>query len=253
MPLLSGRVGVITGASSGIGAAVARALAAEGMSVVLGARRNDQLAEICASIRAAGGTADGVATDLRDEQQVERLIGTAVERHGQIDALVNNAAIGTLRLIEDGRTDEWRAIFDTNVIGTLLTCRAALRHMLPRGRGDILNMTSASAHEAWPYLAVYASSKAAIHTLSRGLRAEVAERGVRVMTIEIHNVGGTDFASNFEPALMPAAITRWKELGLLNPQTPMINPAAVARAVVFQLSQPEPSSIHHLTVRSRAN
>jgi NADP-dependent 3-hydroxy acid dehydrogenase YdfG len=139
------------------------------------------------------------------------------------------------------------------VLGTLMTCRAALRHMLPRGRGDIVNMTSASAHEAWPYLAVYAASKAAIHTLSAGLRAEVADQGIRVMTIEIHNVGGTDFASNFEPQIMPAAIARWKQLGLLNPKTPMLQAADVARAVVFQLAQPDPASIHHVTIRSRAN
>jgi NADP-dependent 3-hydroxy acid dehydrogenase YdfG len=253
MSALRGKVAVVTGASAGIGAATARALAAEGMKVVLGARRAERLTEVCATIRTSGGSAEFVATDMRDEVQVERLVTTAVERFGQLDALVNNAAIGTVRPIAEGRTDEWRAIFDINVLGTLIACRAALRHMLPCGRGDILNMTSASAHEAWPYLAVYAASKAAIHTLSDGLRAEVADRGVRVMTIEIHNVGGTDFASNFDRAILPAAITRWKELGLLNPKTPTLQPDAVARAVVFQLSQPDPASIHHLTIRSRAN
>jgi NADP-dependent 3-hydroxy acid dehydrogenase YdfG len=253
MQALAGRVGVITGASAGIGAAAARALAAAGMTVVLGARRAERLAAVCEQIRGSGGTADAVATDMRNEQQVERLIDTAVERHGRIDALVNNAGIGTLRTIAEGRTDEWRAILETNVLGTLMACRAALRHMLPHGRGDILNMTSASAHEAWPYLSVYAGSKAAIYTLSRGLRAEVAGRGIRVMTIEIHNVAGTDFASNFEPAVMPAAIERWVELGLLSRESPMIEPDDVARAVVFQLSQPDPASVHHLTIRSRAN
>lgn len=253
MAALEGKVAVVTGASAGIGAVTARALAAEGMKVVLGARRAERLAEVCAAIRTGGGSAEFVATDMRDEAQVERLVTTAVERFGRLDALVNNAAIGTVRAIAEGRTDEWRAIFETNVLGTLVACRAALRHMLPCGHGDILNMTSASAHEAWPYLAVYAASKAAIHTLSDGLRAEVAERGVRVMTIEIHNVGGTDFASNFDRAILPAAITRWKELGLLNPKTPTLQPDAVARAVVFQLSQPDPASVHHLTIRSRAN
>ena len=250
---LAGRVAVVTGASAGIGAAVARALAGAGVTVVLGARRGERLAAVCGDIRAVGGTAEFVATDMRDEAQVDRLVSTAVERYGQIDALVNNAAIGTVRTIAEGRTDEWRAILETNILGTLVACRAALRFMLPRGRGDILNMTSASAHEAWPYLAVYAASKAAIHSLSRGLRAEVAGKGVRVMTIEIHNVAGTDFASNFEPAVLPAAIRRWEELGLLSRESPMITPGDVARAVVFQLSQPDPASIHHLTIRSRAN
>jgi NADP-dependent 3-hydroxy acid dehydrogenase YdfG len=253
MQALAGRVGVITGASAGIGAAAARALAAAGMTVVLGARRAERLAVVCDEIRSAGGSAAAVATDMRDEAQVERLVDAAVEQHGRIDALVNNAAIGTVRTIAEGRTEEWRAILETNVLGTLVACRAALRHMLPCGHGDILNMTSASAHEAWPYLAVYAGSKAAIYTLSRGLRAEVAGRGIRVMTLEIHNVAGTDFASNFEPALMPAAIERWVELGLLSRESPMIEPDDVARAVVFQLSQPDPASVHHLTIRSRAN
>jgi NADP-dependent 3-hydroxy acid dehydrogenase YdfG len=253
MQSLDGRVGVITGASSGIGAAVARALAAAGMRVVLGARRAERLATVCDDIRAAGGSAEFLAADMRDEVQVEALIAAAVSRFGQIDALVNNAATGTLRTIAEGRTEEWRTTIETNLLGTLLTCRAALRHMLPRRTGDILNVTSASAHEAWPYLAVYAASKAAIHTLSRGLRAEVAGSGVRVMTIEVHNIGSTDFASNFDPALLPDAIQRWLELGLLTRESIVLEPNDVARAVVFQLSQPHPASIHHLTLRPRAN
>src|ERR1051326_3694192 len=197
-PALAGRVGVVTGASSGIGAAVARALAAEGMSVVIGARRADRLADVATSICETGGTVEAVPTDMRDEAQVERLIETAAARGG-LDALVNNAAIGHVRTVAEGRSEEWRAVFETNVLGALVACRAALRHMLPRGAGDIVNMTSASAHEAWPYLAAYAASKAAVHTLSRGLRAEVAPLGIRVMTVEIHNVA-TEFARNFDPA-----------------------------------------------------
>lgn len=250
--LLSGRVGVVTGASSGIGAAVARALAAAGMRVVIGARRRDRLTEVVDSIRLLGGVAEAVVTDMRDEAQVERLVDEAAARHGQLDALVNNAAAGFIRTIAEGRTEEWRATFETNVLGTLFACRAALRHMLPRGRGDILNMTSASAHEAWPYLAAYAASKAAIHTLSRGLRAEVAPHGIRVMTIEIHNVA-SEFGANFDPELLPIATQRWSALGLLNRDSPLLAPEDVARAVVFQLSQPEPASIHELTIRSRAN
>ncbi len=253
MESLQGRVGVVTGASSGIGAACARALAAAGMTVVLAARREEKLAELCTEIRHAGGRADFIATDMREEAQVEALIATATYRYGHLDALVNNAAVGMVRTVAEGKTEEWRAMLETNVLGTLVACRAALREMLPRGRGDILNMTSASAHEAWPYLSVYAATKAAIHSLSRGLRAEVAGQGIRVMTVEIHNVGGTDFASNFEPEVMPAAIRRWEEIGLLSRESPMIQADDVARAVVFQLTQPDAASVHNLTIRSRAN
>src|SRR5581483_322698 len=247
---LAGRVAVVTGASSGIGAAVAREIAAAGMRVVIGARRGDRLEAVVAAIRAAGGVADAVVADMRDERQIEHLIDAAVARHDRLDALVNNAAIGHVRMVEDGRTDEWRAVVDTNVLGTFIACRAALRHMLPRGAGDIVNMTSASAHEAWPYLTAYAASKAAVHTFSRGLRAEVAPRGIRVMTVEIHNVA-TEFATNFDPAVLPAAIGRWKDLGLLNPSAPLLAPEDVARAVAFQLAQPERASIHELVIRSR--
>jgi NADP-dependent 3-hydroxy acid dehydrogenase YdfG len=249
---LAGRVGVVTGASSGIGAAVARELAAAGMRVVLGARRVERLAQVVDGIRQAGGVADFVVTDMRIEAEVERLIAAAVECHGRLDALVNNAAVGHVATIAEGRTADWRDVVDTNLIGTLVACRAALRHMLPRGSGDILNVSSASAHEAWPYLAPYAASKAAIYTLSRALRAEVAPLGVRVMTIEIHNAA-TEFGLQFDPEVLPAATRRWVELGLLNPQAPLIAPEDVARAIAFQLSQPEPASVHDLEIRSRSN
>ena len=249
---LAGRVGIVTGASSGIGAATARALAAAGMAVVLGARRAERLATVCDEIRAAGGTADACATDLRDEAQVTALVDGAVARHGRLDALVNNAGTGVVRLIEEGRVDEWRAILETNVLGTLVACRAALRHMLPRGAGDIVNMTSVSASEAWPYMAAYAGSKAAVHALSQALRREVAERGVRVMTIAVHNIG-TEFGSSFDLNVLPKATKRWEELGLLNRRAAMLDPADVARAIVFMLMQPDPMSVHDLEVRSRAN
>jgi len=249
---LAGRVGVVTGASSGIGAATAQALAAAGMTVVLGARRIDRLEQVCEAIRAAGGSAEAVETDLCDEVQATRLVDTAAQRHGRLDALVNNAGMGVVRLVEEGRVDEWRAILETNVVGTLLTCRAALRHMLAQGRGDIVNLTSVSANEAWPYMAAYAGSKAAVHALSQALRREVAERGVRVMTVAVHNIG-TEFANGFDFDVLPAASQRWEALGLLNRRAQMLEPADVARAIVFMVSQPDPMSVHDLEVRSRAN
>src|SRR5256712_11494060 len=161
----------------------------------------------------------------------------AFARHGGLDAIVNNAAVGHIRAVAAGRSEEWRAVLETNVLGTLVACRAALRHMLPRGAGDIVNMTSASAHEAWPYLAAYAASKAAVHTLSRVLRAEVAAQGIRVMTIEIHNVA-TEFASHFDPALLPLAPDAWKGLRLPKPDAPLLAPDDLGRAVALQLPPP---------------
>ncbi|GIW45875.1 MAG: hypothetical protein KatS3mg077_3157 [Candidatus Binatia bacterium] len=190
---------------------------------------------------------------MRDEQAVEHLVGTALARFGSLDILINNAAVGFVRTIAEGKVEEWRAMLETNVLGTLLACRAALRYMLPRGRGDIVNVTSAAAYEAWPYLSVYAATKAAVHALSQGLRAEVADQGVRVMTVEVHNIAGTDFASRFDPSVAREAISTWERRGLLRRSSGMLQPADVARVIVFQLSQPDPASIHHLTLRARAN
>ncbi|MCX8073378.1 MAG: SDR family oxidoreductase [Candidatus Binatia bacterium] len=253
MSLLQGRVAVVTGASSGIGAAVAEALAQEGVQVVVGARRVEGLQRVCDRIREQGGEGVWVQTDLRDEIAVERLIATAVDRFGDLHILVNNAGVGTVRSIAEGRTEEWRMMVETNILGTLFACRAALRHMLPKGRGDVVNVTSAAAYEAWPYLSVYAATKAAVHCLSQGLRAEVAERGIRVMTIEVHNIGGTDFASGFDPTVAREAIPTWERLGLLRRSSGMLQASDAARAIVFQLAQPDPASVHHLTLRSRAN
>lgn len=253
MPALDGKVAVVTGASSGIGAAVAEELAAQGARVVLGARRAEALERVCQRIQGRGGEAVWVATDMRDETAVERLVEAAVDRFSSLHILVNNAAVGTVRTIAEGRTEEWRMMLETNVLGTLLACRAALRHMLPRGAGDIVNVTSAAAYEAWPYLSVYAATKAAVHALSQGLRAEVAEQGVRVMTIEVHNVAGTDFASRFDPAVAREAIATWERRGLLRRSSGMLQAKDVARAIVFQLAQPDPASVHHLTLRARAN
>jgi NADP-dependent 3-hydroxy acid dehydrogenase YdfG len=246
-------VGVVTGASAGIGAATARALAAAGMAVVLGARRAAALGAVCDEIRAAGGRAEPIVADLRDPVQVDALVDGAVARFGRLDAVVGNAAVGVLRPIAEGRVEEWRAVLDTNLLGTLCLCRAALRHMLPHRRGDIVLMGSAATEGAWPYFGAYAASKAAVVALARTLRAEVAPHGVRVMTVDIHNVGGTDFAAGLDPELLPDAIQRWVELGMLNPRAPTITPDDVARAVVFQLSQPPPASVHHVVIRSQEN
>ncbi len=248
---LEGRVAVVTGASSGVGAALARVLADAGMAVVLGARRADRLAGVVAGIVESGGRAVAVPTDVRDEGQVDRLVDTAVERWGALDALVNNAAVGLLGTVAEGRTEDWRAVVETNLFGTLYACRAALRHMLPRGRGDVVNVSSASARAGWPSLGVYGATKAAIENLSAALRAEVAGAGIRVLTVDMHNVGPTEFGLALDPARLPAALRRWAELGLVDPTAPLVPPETVARAILFQLAVPTPASVHHLVIRSR--
>jgi NADP-dependent 3-hydroxy acid dehydrogenase YdfG len=249
---LHDRIGIVTGASSGIGAATARALAADGMTVVLAARRLDRLTEVADAIRTDGGTAEVAEFDLRDEAAIDALVDGTVQRHGRLDALVNNAAMGVLRRIEDGVTAEWRAVLETNVLGTLAACRAALRHMLPRGRGDLVNMTSVSAFEAWPHLGVYAGSKAAVHAFSNSLRAEVGGRGIRVMTMQVHGIA-TEFAAAIDPDEQATAAARWEALGQLNREAEVIDPAHVGRTIAFMPAQPPNVSLHDVTLRPRNN
>ncbi len=249
---LDGRVAVVTGASAGIGAATAKALAAAGACVVVGARRAERLASVQEEIGRNGGTAVSVPTDLRDPPQVVRLVDTAIERFGQLDVLVNNGAVGALGLVEDQTADEWRMVLDTNVLAVIVASQAALRHMLPRGCGDILNVSSATVQSGWPYFAAYAASKAAVDAFTRSLRAEVAGRGLRVASINVHNTT-TEFAAGFDQALMAKALGRWAQLGLFNPEAKSIAPGTVADAIVFQLSQPDGASIHELAIRARAN
>lgn len=250
MGALAGRVAVVTGASGGIGAATAQVLAAEGAQVVVGARRVDRLDALAAEIRADGGAVEVVPTDMRDEAAVEALIDRAATRFGRVDALINNAAVGYLSTIAAGRTDEWRAQIETNLLGVLFATRAALRHMLPQGSGDILTMTSASTGERFPYLGVYAATKASLEALTRCLRAEVSEQGIRVMTIEIHQAS-TEFANGFDPELRVEAFQAWIRHGAMNPTAPRIAPEDVARAVAFQLAQPRNACVHDLNIRSR--
>lgn len=252
MGSLENRVAVVTGASSGIGAATARALAAAGARVVLGARRADRLQGVARAIAAAGGLAEVVVTDLREPAQVERLVDTAVERFGQLDVLVNNAAVGALGLVEHQTVADWRMILDTNVLAVMVASQAAIRHMLPRGSGDILTVSSATVDSGWPYFAAYAASKAAVHGFTRSLRAEVVGRGLRVTAINVHNTS-TEFAMAFDPQTLITALGRWAQLGLFNPEAQSIDPSVVADAIVFQLGQPVEASIHELTIRARAN
>lgn len=177
---LEGNVAVITGASSGIGAAAAKALVAEGASVVLGARRKDRLDEL------AGSLGDGVATvamDVRDPEGSQRLVDTAIDLFGRIDTLVANAGIGMYGGIMDHSNEELRDMVDINVNGTLWPIRAAVPHFVEAGSGDIVIVASVAGLRGAADEAVYAATKHAQVGLAGALDRELRPKGVRVMTI----------------------------------------------------------------------
>ncbi len=177
---LSGTVVAITGASSGIGAATARALGAEGASVALGARRKDRLTELADEL---GSQVAIVEMDVRTSEDSQRLVDQAVESFGHLDAIVVNAGVGMYGGIMDQTDDEIRAMIDTNVAGTIWPIRAAVPRLLENGGGDIVIVASVAGLRGAGDEAVYAATKHAQVGLAGGLDRELREKNIRVSTI----------------------------------------------------------------------
>jgi NADP-dependent 3-hydroxy acid dehydrogenase YdfG len=180
MEELTGKVIAITGASAGIGAATARALAAEGASVVLGARRQGRLAELADEL---GDRVAVVEMDVRDPAASRRLVDTALERFQRLDALVANAGIGAYGGIMDLDDDQLREMMDTNVAGTVWPIRAAVPHFLEAGAGDIVIVASVAGLRGAGDEAVYAATKFAQVGLAGALDRELREKHIRVSTL----------------------------------------------------------------------
>lgn len=182
---LEGRVAVITGASSGIGAATARALAALGASVVGGARRVDRLEAVCSEIRQAGGRADALPLDVSDVKSSEAFVERTLELSGGIDILVNNAGLarGFAPVMESSEQD-WREMMEANVMGLMRMTRAFLPGLVQRGRGDIVHVGSVAGLQPYARGAGYCASKAAVEAFVGALRFELLGTGVRQLVIE---------------------------------------------------------------------
>ena len=182
MPDLTGRVAVVTGASRGIGRAVARELATTGVSVLAGAR--DQHADaVAAEITAGGGTAHAVSVDVTDAASVRRMIGTALDRFGRVDILVNNAGIARDQLLVRMKRDEWDAVLATNLTAAFTCAQAALRPMLKQRFGRIINISSVAGQMGNAGQANYAASKAGMIGMTKSLAREVASRGITVNVV----------------------------------------------------------------------
>jgi len=177
---LSERVIVVTGASSGIGRATARTLAAAGATMVLAARSRERLDELA---RELGREALTVPCDVTVGTDVDHLVASAVERFGRVDVLLANAGVYIPGLVHEGDPDAWAHLVDVNVTGVMRCVRAVLPHMIERGTGDILVTSSISGHQAIPWEPVYSASKHAVQAFVHGVRRQVAPHGVRVGAI----------------------------------------------------------------------
>ncbi|MHC3818465.1 SDR family oxidoreductase [Streptomyces sp. NBC_00341] len=185
---LAGRTAVITGAASGMGAATARLLAAQGVRVALLARRAERLEELAGKITADGGRALAVVTDVTDQASVDAAAERVHAAFGRVDLVVNAAGVMLPNPVDEGRTDEWQRMLDTNVSGALRVIRAFTADLVAaaaEGRtADLVNISSIGAHVTFPNYAVYGATKAALTYLSASLRTELGPRDVRVTNIE---------------------------------------------------------------------
>ena len=180
---LKDRTAMVTGASSGMGAAIARTLAGEGMAVTIAARRPDKLQQVADEIAAAGGTALAVPTDVTDEPAVEALFKAATGRFGRLDLLVNCAGVPQATRIEDMRLAEWRAVLDANLTSAFLCGREAMKLMKPQKRGRIISIGSVAARSPRPDAAAYVSAKYGLDGLTRSLALDGRDHGVAVSVL----------------------------------------------------------------------
>ncbi|KPI04531.1 3-oxoacyl-(acyl-carrier-protein) reductase [Actinobacteria bacterium OK006] len=244
---LTGTVALVTGASSGIGAATARRLAEDGASVALVARRKDRLDGVAAKIEKAGGTALVVEADITDRTQAEAAVQQAVEHFGRLDTLVNNAGLMLLGPVVGADVDEWERMLAVNVQGLLHTTHAALPHLLkaaetgPRKVADIVNISSIAGRVAWNGYGVYNLTKFGVNGFTESLRQEVTQRHVRVGVLEPGGVD-TELGSHNNPEIQGAMIAPFYET------TEVLTPDDIADGVAYMVTRPRHASIGELWI-----
>lgn len=237
------KVVVITGASSGIGEATARLLASKGARVVLGARRIERLENLASDIRAAGGVADVLALDVTDPQSVQAIIDFAVQRHGRVDVLINNAGVMPLSKLEALKVNEWNQMIDVNIRGVLHGIAAALPLMQRQRAGQIINIASIGAYAVSPTAAVYCATKYAVRAISEGLRQEVGG-DIRV-TVIAPGVTESELAESISDEGGRAEMREFRKIA--------IGADAIARAIAYAIEQPADVDVSELIVRPTAS
>lgn len=241
------KVIIVTGASSGIGEAISLKLAEEGATVIMGARREDLLADICERINSRGGKANYIATDVTFRGDLERIVKFAIDEYGSLDAIVNNAGVMPLSYIENLDYEGWDSMIDTNLKGVIYGVGAALPYFLEHNNGHIINISSDAGKNIFPGGAIYCATKAAVNIFSEGLRAELSSRkGIRVTCIQ---PGATisEITASIED---PHVLEDRKNAGMDNMR--MLLPEDVANAVCYALSLSKRTSINEIVLRPTA-
>jgi NADP-dependent 3-hydroxy acid dehydrogenase YdfG len=240
-------VALITGASSGIGAATARALAGQGASVALAARRADRLGQLSSEISAAGGRALVLDSDVTDSAQAESAVERTVRELGRLDTVINNAGVMLLGPIENAPLEEWERMVKLNALGVLYIAHAALPHLLqaaedgPRRVADLVNVSSVAGRIARRNSGVYNLTKFGIGAFSESLRQEVTGRHVRVSLVEPGAVD-TELMSHLRPEARAQAAQRFANVEVMQAED-------IADAITFVVTRPRRVAINEILVR----
>lgn len=242
MSNIQNKVVLITGASSGIGEAAARLIAAKGARVVLGARRTGHLEKIVSEIRAAGGTASACALDVTQLSDMHHFVAFATERYGRVDVLINNAGVMPLSPLASLKVDEWNRMLDVNVRGVLHGIAAVLPGMQAQGTGQVINLSSIGGHTVSATASVYCATKFAVRAISDGLRQETDT--IRV-TVVCPGVVESELAETITDPVAREAMNAFRRVAL--------NADAIARALVYAIDQPDDVDVSEIVVRPTAS
>lgn len=239
---LAGKVALVTGASSGIGAAAALCLAEAGARVVVCARRTARLAGLVAQIEAAGGTALAIPGDMTLEDDARGAVEKTVAAFGRIDILINSAGIMEAGGIENCDTAIYRRVIDINLMGTVYTSAAAVPHMLAQGGGDIITISSLAGRKGGPMTSAYSASKHAVNMMTDGMRQELGGRNIRVTTL-MPGATETEVADSISDPQWRSAIKAHVS------KDGAVQPRDIGEAVVFILAMPRRTNISEIAIR----
>jgi NADP-dependent 3-hydroxy acid dehydrogenase YdfG len=239
---LSGKVALVTGASSGIGEATALALADAGAAVAIGARRRERLDALAGKLRDDGARVLQLDLDVTDEQQCRAAVARTRDELGGLDVLVNNAGVMLLGTIVGADPEDWRRMMHTNVLGLMYMTHAAIEGMVEQGSGDIVNISSVAGRQARKGAGVYNASKWAVNAFSESLRQEVTTRGVRISLVEPGAVA-TELSSHItQPEAREASRRMAESMRTLQSED-------IARAILYVVGQPPHVAINEVLVR----
>ncbi|MBD0386936.1 MAG: SDR family oxidoreductase [Nostoc sp. C3-bin3] len=239
MSLIENKVVIITGASSGLGEATAKRLAASGAKLMLAARREDRLKELVTAITKSGGTATYRVTDVVNRAQVQTLAKETLTTYGRIDVLINNAGLMPLSPLDQVKVEEWDQMIDVNIKGVLYGIAAVLPIMRQQKSGHVINLSSVAGHKVFPGSAVYSATKYAVRAISEGLRLES---------------NGEIRSTNISPGALATELTTTitdqdTADGINQLYALAIDADAIARAIAYTIEQPSDVDVNEIIIR----